>query len=348
MPTPYHFKKNPVITWILYTLLSYPLFYFSYKFGLPDYGGDDFFSYYPLYRDWDFAKVECPFNMRIISCFSIFLLNRIGLNYNTETAFMAMHPGYDHQVFFNAVLFNYICVILTCIVIYKTAKLISQNELFCFLAGCIYLLGFGTLFFSLKPLSESSGILILSIGFYFYARKSHWVFLLFPLALFQREYIFIVFGILAAYEFFLFRKKYYFWILLSSVLFFGIYFILRKTIFFTPRWNFQTSPASFLDALSDSGIDPASFIKQSIFISNLFWIYLCVLIYKKFNNLPFNKHYLIIIVLLLAQVLIMSILARFGNSAGRYFYYTSPILIFYLFTELKPVLSPYLKYRNDV
>jgi hypothetical protein len=347
MSTPY-FKKSQAVIWTLYVLLSYPLFYFAYKFGLPDYGGDDFFSYYFLYRDWDFSKVECPFNMRLISGFLIFLLNRLGLNYNTETAFMAIHPDYDQQVFFNAVLFNYLCVILTCIVIYKTIKLVSENELFAFLGGGVYLLGFGTLFFSLKPLSESCGILILSLGFYFYVQKSQWIYLIFPLALFQREYIFIVFGILAFYEFFLFRKKYFLWVFICTILFFAIYYILRKTIFYTPRWNFQTSPVSFLDALADTGLDPASFIRQSILISNLFWIYLGVLLYKKLKRIPFNRHYLIIILLLLAEVLIMSVLARFGNSAGRYFYYTSPILIFYLFKELKPVLSPYLNYERNV
>ena len=341
-------NKNGFWIWVGFLMLSYPLFYFSYKFCLPDFGGEDFYAYYPLYKDWNFSSVDCPFNMRIISCFLIFLMNQIGFNYNTEIVFSSFHPDYSRQVFFNAVLFNYICVLITCFIIYKTAKLISNNKLFSFLAGCLYLLGFGTLFFSLKPMSEACGILLLGWAFYYYVQKKQFIYLIFLFALFQREYIFIVFGIISLIDYFINEKKYFIGVFIGSILYFSAYMILRKTFFYTPRWDFQTSVPSLFSSLFNSGIEWMSFIKQSILLSNLFWIYLFTLIYKKIHRLSINKYFLIIILILLLQVIIMSIMAKFGNNAGRYFYYTSPIIIYYLFIELKPILSPHLHFKENV
>ena len=100
--------------WVAYILLSFPLFYFAYKFCLPDFGGEDFFSYYHLYKNWDFSKVDCPFNMRLVSAFFIYIMNAMGLHYDTKIVFTYFHPDLDQQVFFNAICFNYLCVMGTC------------------------------------------------------------------------------------------------------------------------------------------------------------------------------------------------------------------------------------------
>ena len=331
-----------------FLLLSYPLFYYSYKFCLPDFGGEDFYSYYPLYKDWNFSAVDCPFNMRLISCFSIFLINKIGLYYNTEIVFTSFHPDYSQQVFFNAMLFNYFCVILTCFVIYKTVNLFAHNKLFSFIAACFYLLGFGTLFFTLKPMSESCGILLLSFAFYAYIEKKQMIYVVFLLAIFQREYIFIVFGIYSFIDYLYHREKYMLGVLIGSVICFSVYMVLRKTLFFTPTWDFQTSVPSLFYSLTHSGIAWWPFIKQTIFISNLFLIYLIVVVYKCILQLPIRKDFLIIILVLLVQVILMSIMAKFGNNAGRYFYYLSPILIYFTFLELKPLLMSYFHFEKHV
>lgn len=331
---------------VLYVLLSYPLFYFSYKFCLPDFGGDDFFSYYSMYKSWDFNGVPCPFNMRIVSSFLIFLMNKTGFYYDTETVFHTVHPEYSQQVFFNAVFFNYLCVILTCFIIYKTVSRIAGNPFFAFLAGSLYLLGFGTIFFALKPISESCGILLLAWAFYLYLKRSNWIYAVFLLALFQREYLFISFAVLSLYDYIILKEKYLLGVVAGAVVFFGAYFVLRKTVFYTPHWDFQTSPATFFS--TDTGIDLPSFIKQSVFISNLLFIYLLVIMHKKSRNMAFNRHYLAVTLLLLVQVMAMSVMARFGNSAGRYYYYNSPILIYYLFSELRPLLATYLRFKENV
>lgn len=336
------FNSNLIVL-SAFVLLSYPLFYFSYKFCLPDFGGQDFYSYYSLYKDWDFERMVCPHNMRVISAFCIFLMNKIGFYYDTEIVFTTFYPQFDQQVFFNAIFFNYICVVLTCMLLYRLVLQHSENKLYSFLAGCTYLLGFGTLFFSLKPLTESCGVLLLAITFYYYIKRSYWIFILLPIALFQREYIFIVFGIISLVDFYFNRMKYCLGILVISVLLFSVFIVLRKTLFHTPHFEYQMSVHSILYALMYlSAIDWASFIKQSILLSNLLFLYFFVVIYKQVHHFSVNNNYLVNIIFLLVQVLIMGIMIQGAENVGRIFYYTTPILIFYLFVELKPLLSSYI------
>ena len=73
----------------LFTLLSFPLFDFVYKFGNPEPLAHDFFQYYRLYKDWDIDNVNAPFNMRLVGAFFVHLLYRCNLYSDTDTAFDA-------------------------------------------------------------------------------------------------------------------------------------------------------------------------------------------------------------------------------------------------------------------
>lgn len=338
-------KNNTVF--FLYFLLSYPLFYFSYKFCLPDFGGQDFYSYYLLYGNWEFDRVPSPFNMRLVSSCIIYLMNQAGFYYDTEIVFKTVYSQFDQQIFFNAVFFNYLSVVVTCFVIYVLIKKQFKNELYSFLIGALYLMGFGTLFFSLKPLTESLGILLVAIAFLLYVKHSNWIYLILLISVFQREYIFFVFGIIAFLDFLFLKKKYFANVFSCSVLLFVTYFILRKTYFFTPHFEYQTSMNTFVGSLFNSGIEWIPFIKQSFFTSNLLILYLFIILYKRILNYSVSKQHLIIVITLFAHVILMSIMARFGNSAGRYFYYTVPILLYYIAIELKPLLLSQLRFDDN-
>lgn len=342
------FSRGYLVQFTLLLLLSYPLFYFSYKFCLPDFGGEDYYYYQYLYKDWDFAKVPAPFNMRIIGSFFIFLMNKIGLHYDTEIVFTTLHPNFSKEVFFNAMLFNYICVLLTCMVICRFVLRVTRNTVYGFVAGCTYLLGYGTLFFSLKPISDSCAILFVIIVFYYYEQKNYWLFPLMLLSIFQREYVCIAITIIACVDFYFQRDKFQLYALAGAVLFFAIYYTLRKTFFFTPRFDAQTSPKVFIDSLLNPSVDWNPFIKQTLLLSNLLFVYGVVLLYKKIKKQKINKNRLYNILFLLIQVMVMSIMAHFGNNAARFFYFISPILIYYIFIELKPLLTPYLNFKEDV
>ena len=78
--------KTSLLLTTIYGTLAFPLFYFVYKYGTPDMGLNDFYSYYKLYASWDIEHVDAPFNMRLLSYFIVNLMNRTGLNYETATA----------------------------------------------------------------------------------------------------------------------------------------------------------------------------------------------------------------------------------------------------------------------
>jgi len=334
-------KVLEYFVWIFYFLMCYPLFYFSYKYSLFDFGGTDFVDYYYLYKDWDFEKVRCPFNMRIISSFLIHLFYLIGFKYDTENVFMLIHQDrYDNQVFFNAILVNFIGVFFTCIMIYKTVYSQQKNFYLALLSGILYLLGFGTLIFSFKPLSESIGILIFAIAFYFYIKRSAYVYLLLLISVFQREYILFAIGIMSFIEYFFKKDKFYLKVLVASIVFFGFYYYLRMTVFYTPDFVSQIDIKLLLKQnLSFQNFKFGEFFRQSFLISNLFIFYLVILFINRLKEISINYINFIIVLNWFLFTVIMSIVAHFGNNAGRYFYYTSPALIYFISCELKKMFE---------
>jgi hypothetical protein len=325
---------HAVIVFVL-LMLSYPLFYFSYKYTLPDMGGADYFHYVHLYEGWDLESTEAPFNMRILGSYGTYLLNQTGMHYNTETVFAAAHPELSQQVFFNALLFNYLCVVLTALVIYYTAKRTGINSVHSFIGSLVFLLGFGTLFFLLKPANDACGVLLIALGFGFYIRKSPWLYLILVLCIFQREYALMVFGIMAAVDYLHERNRYYMYALLASIGCFVAYYILRKTLFYTPLHDGQTKAGFFIQSLLHPQVDWASFIKQLALSCNLLMLYAGVLVYKKWLGHTIQKRYVWIAVTLFAHVVFMSIAAGFGNNTGRIFYFTAPIIVYFLLHESK-------------
>lgn len=320
---------------VLMLLLSYPLFYFSYKYTLPDMGGADYFHYLHLYESWDLESTEAPFNMRILGSYGTYVLNQLGLHYNTETVFAAAHPELSQQVFFNALLFNYLCVVLTSLVIYYTAKRSGLDHMRSFIGALVFLLGFGTLFFLLKPANDACGVLFIALGFNLYLRKSHWIHVILVLCIFQREYALMVFGIVAAIDYLYERNRYYVYTLLSAIVCFAAYYVLRKTLFYTPLHDGQTKAGFFLQSLLHPQVDWVPFIKQLVLSCNLLILYAGMLVYKKLGGHAIQKRYVWITVALFAHVIFMSIAAGFGNNTGRIFYFTAPIIVYFLMHELK-------------
>lgn len=333
--------RSSIILFVLFTLLAFPSFYFVYKFGNPMYGTNDFFSYYKLYLNWDIQHVEAPFNMRLLSSFFVYLLNQTGLYYDTACAFDQF--GLDKQVFFNAIFFNYICIVATCVVLYHTINKHFNNVSLAFGAGLLYLLGFGTMFYEFMPITDALSILIFAIILFLYLEKSYW--LIFPLSLLviQREYVFLALGLITLLDFWKYRIKYYLHVFLFCVFCFAIYFILRKTLFYTPRFDYQASPTFFLDSIFKIKFPLVPYIKQTLMTMNVFIVYIFVVIYKKWKNLEIDSFNLLKLVLLFLQINVISFAAVFGNNTGRYFYILIPFVIFQLIKEVKPIVQINIK-----
>jgi hypothetical protein len=334
-----NWKKYPLL-FILFSILAYPLFYYAYKYGTPEFGFIDVFSYNKLYENWDFAHVDAPFNQRLISSFSIFLIHKSGISYSTETAVAG--SSILPQVYFSALLFNFICVIGTCVVIYRLVeKHLQGTPLFSFLSGTLFLFGFGTMTFLLSALSDALAVFLLAVIFHYFLQRSRWQYFFLFVSIFQREYIFFVFGLLAAMYWWKEKelRRHYLTVWIACIAFFAVYFILRKTLFFTPRYDYQVTMGQMIKNILLSIEDIRAYLRQTLLIQNLLFLYFGVLLYKRYRKADVNRFHLLVILMLIAEIGAIGLLVRLGNNTGRCFYMVTPILIFYLASELKPLLS---------
>jgi hypothetical protein len=308
-----------------------------YKYGSPDFGMKDFYDYYKLYNNWDLEHVDAPFNMRLLSTSFVYLMNKAGLHYNTSVAFT--QTGLDQQVFFNAVLFNYLCITATCSMLFLLLKKYNYNSLLAFSGGALYLLGFGTLFFEFMPITDAFSVLFFTIILYLYLTKNYLVFFPLLLMIIQREYIFMALGLIALLDYWKLREKFYLHILLGCVLCFAIYFVLRKTIFYTPKYDHQASFSFFLSSLFTLKFSLGPYIKQTMMTMNLFILYFLIIAYKKYKKMNIDAFDALKLFLLFVQINLISFAAVFGNNTGRYFYILVPLVIFCLVKEAKPLLK---------
>jgi hypothetical protein len=326
--------------------LAFPLFYFVYKFGDPEPLAHDFFQYYRLYKDWDINNVNAPFNMRLISSACVHLLYKTGICYETHIAFDKYASwGFQKEVFFCATFFNYLCVVATCTYIFYLLVTRNKSVLLSFCGALLYLLGFGTIFYELMPVTDALSVLLFSVTFHYYLKKSYWLIPLVTLFIFQREYVLLALGLTSLIDFLQSKSEKYYLITLACCLFsFLIYFVLRKTIFYTAALDSQASPAALAEGLLQFHLPDISFLKQSAMTLNLFFIYLGLILYKIYLKLSIDRHALLKMLLLLLQIYVICVAAGHGNNMGRYFYILVPFVIYYLITEVAIFLKP----ENDL
>jgi hypothetical protein len=325
----------------VYFLLSYAFLYFAYKYFAPDIACVDFFNYYPLYKDFDVQSVGSPFNTRLLNPLFVFVFNKLGIYYNTYTSFQ--NPDINQSVFFNALLVSYLAVVFTALVIYLTCYNYFKNKLFSFFVGLFYLMGGGTLVFCINPATDAFSVLLLALIFKSYTEKSKWIYLLLLLAVFQREYIFMVISLIAIIDFWFDRKnlKNYLSVVLAAVICFGIYMILRSTILYTPAHPEQLEYSQYISRLLFPKINFSEYIRQGLFTQNILFTYLFVIMYKLAKKQTVVKKNISIIGMLILQINFICLIALLGNNIGRIFYMTTPIILYYLAIEVYPIYSKY-------
>ena len=317
----------------LFALLSFPLFYFVYKYSNPDFGTVDFYDYYKLYKGMDYKSADSPLNMRLAGSFFVYLLNKTGLVYNTETQIDKM--PFDKSIYFNAILFNFICVIVTCVMIFHLLRSQKHNLLLSFVGALAYLLGFGTIFYELMPLADAPAILLFSIVLWYYYKKSHLIVIPLIILIFQREYIFLALGLLTLMDYIKLRERYYLNILIYCIICFFTYVILRKMFFETPRYSHHTNAGFIAESLSTLRFPLFPFLRQTAMTMNIFVIYVGVILYKRIKHITYNKYEFLKSVLLLLQIFVLSFLLALGNNTGRYYYILIPFIILSMMNELK-------------
>lgn len=340
--------RTHIFTICFFIILGAPLLYYAYKNSTLEFGGSDGLMYYKLYSNWDFAAVDSPFNQRLISSWCIYAIHLTGIHYNTQTQIAG--TGIDPQVYFSALLFNFICVVLTCYVItVMVRKRLSVSTLYAVMAGTTFLMGFGTIMFLISALSDALSVLLVALIYYFYVSKSRWQYLLLALAIIQREYIFMVYAVIAAVDWLTNRKerKYFATVTIFNLLCFAVYIILRKTYFYTPRYKHQMDVGSFLDKITHSIQDFPQYLRQTFFLQNLLFLYAGVIIFKLTVHAKIDKLQLLKIVLLFGQIVALSFLIGLGNNTGRYFYMCTPIIIYALAQEARAIFGQNDKLQTE-
>lgn len=325
------------VLYFFFLILGFPLFYFVYKYGDPEPLAHDFFQYYRLYFNWDIGNVNAPFNMRLAGASLVHLFYELGFSYDTVIVFDKYASwGFLKSVFFCAVFFNYLCVAATCLQLYITIKKHVGGFLISLFGGVLYLLGFGTVFYELMPLTDAFSVLLFAIGFHLYLNKSYWVMAPIMVLIFQREYLLMALGLMAFMDLIKNReKRFYFTMLIAATISFLIYYVLRKTVFYTPALDHQASTGFLMDTFMQFKLPDFDFIKQTAMTMNLFFIYLAVVFYKRFKGLETDKYNLLIVFLIFLQLTIICLAAGHGNNMGRYFYLIVPYVIFQLIKEVK-------------
>lgn len=321
---------------LVYVLLAFPMFYFVYKFGVLLQGYKDLESYLKLYENLNPSEVDAPFNMRLISASFVHFMDKIGFAYPTECSIDG-YPMVNKRIFFNSIFFNFICISFTCFSLYSVFTKLGFNKLWSFTGGVLYLLGFGTIFYFMMPGPDALSVLIFTWVLYFYVKKSYWILPLFGLLIFQREYYFLAFMVIAIMDLLKHKSRYYLWIFVAAIVSFMVYFMLRKTVFHSAQWARQESPEFLFSTLLNSDLQLMPLVKQTLMTMNLYLVYLFVLLYKKHKGLEINRHHFFITLLLLAEITMLSFAATFGTNNGRYFYMNIPFFIYYMLMELKPL-----------
>ena len=328
---------NNVLHLLFLALLTYPIFYFVYKYGTPDMGMSDFYAYYYIYLELDYESLLSPHNIRLLSTFLVHLFYKTGLYYDTLIAFN--DPAFSQAVYFNALLVSYLAIIFTCFAISKSVQAKVQTPLFSILVGICYMFGFGTVVHGLSGLTDAFSILMISLLFYAYLKRNLMIFIsLILLSIFQREMIFFFFSVVAMGGILFSKDKRYEWLILAlSVMGFVIYYILLNTIFYTGTYDEVLSIKAFSAGLREIFTSPPSFT-QIFLTQNILILYGSLIAYKKIKKLPISKHHLITVVMLVTIVTGIIVILRIGNNGGRILFMFTPMVLYYIAMELYPVL----------
>lgn len=94
------------------------------------------------------------------------------------------------------------------------------------------------------------------------------------------------------YRFYNSPKPVFLFVFLSNCLFFVLYLVLRKTVFYTPHLDYQASAGHFMSSVFQPNFPWALYLKQLAMTLTLFYLYLLIILYKKWNKMEINGLYL--------------------------------------------------------
>ncbi len=158
---------------VVYVLISFPQFYYSYKFGSPETSGQrDFYDYYPVYNELNVQEPEAPYNMRVLSPSLVYVLNKSGISYPIEINFQ--DPDIDQDVYLSTIIVHFAAAVLTAFLIFLTLFYLQKDSVISVIGGGLYLVQYGTVFWGSGGITDGFSAAVFALFTLYFLRTSYW------------------------------------------------------------------------------------------------------------------------------------------------------------------------------
>lgn len=245
------------------------------KYYSIDNGGFDFIGYYPIDRQpWNFHAGNSPFIYRQISASLTFLFWKLHLFYVPKGSW-PVRAGMDPNVLYAAVTVNWLCLVNTAVVTSFAAESMKRfaSCAWPLLAGLLCFLQMLTQQVVITGLTEGPSWLLIAAGLYFYLRR--WIVPLgavIALSILQRELVALIFAAITvalairdATD-----RRWHLTVLAISSTAICAYLLMRGITAPSRTYEFQLSPASFFEFLSNTTrVTNRNFLMQGLLSQNL-------------------------------------------------------------------------------
>jgi hypothetical protein len=313
------------------------MLYFSYKYYSPDYGASDFYAYYKMVlHPLDFSVAPSPLIYRQFSTLITSLIFKMGIFYNMEISYV--NEAINQRVFFAFILSNYIALALTALTIMKIIDIEIGKEtiLSPLFGGVLVFLSFGTLVYVLTGLVEGWTWFFIAFAFYAFKKQNIYLFaVILIVAIFQKEVVSIIFGVISFIFFVLDylkdRKvnKTYLKFFAISFASFVLYLLLRKVFLPISGYENQLNLQSLIETFLNYSIFTSNKLFTTIFSQNLFFIYILffVLVFK-YRKEEFKTFLALLSAWTLLYMIGMA--TDLGTNIGRILLVLSPLFAVYI------------------
>jgi len=334
-----------VFYFVVYALITYPVFYFAYKFNLPKFGSSDIYHYLRMYQDpLNFSNADGPFVYRQFSAVIVHLVEKSGFYYDTQISFN--DPNFSQRFYFAIIFVNWVSLLIgsSFISTYFEKNNGSSNHRALIILVCvIFFLTFSTLFHGLSESPDGVSV-ALAMGCYVaYKSKSVFIFgfLLF-VSIFQRELIAPMFGtvflVTIAYKFYSRApvERSLIWMFLLSILCSVTYLVIRIIIFpdLSGTHDNQISISDSLNTFTNTTLNVdffrQVFLTQNLLILTLFLYFFFIPSIDRINDKILSADLRAVLSVFFC-LMFFGLAAGIGNNIGRILMYGTPFYMALLF-----------------
>ena len=332
------FYYKLIFRFIIIIILTYGFLYSAYKLWTPEItGGSDFYEYYKMFQNPIYNNAMSPFIYRQFTAWTVYFIGKLNLNYDTLISFN--NSAINQSTFFSIIISNYLGLVFTSLSItYAVDFLLSKKSILLpLIGGLLVFFSFNTIPHNISGIFEAWSWFFYALIILLYLKKSNWIYLFIVLGIFQREIIPIVFGIFSFFDYFFDLKKkskkiditnFYFKVLITSILSFVLYILIRTQFFPVPGNENQLQIKIILTNIVNFRISLSWFVPV-ILSQNIYAIYLISLLSIRFKYEFFKQ--LITIFAVFFTLIIIGISTGLGSNLGRILSQVNPILIVLIF-----------------